>query len=51
MSHPLLNNSTDATKAIWQAVDNAAAKAPAWLREKIEKAPINLPSRKPPDSR
>jgi predicted DNA-binding transcriptional regulator AlpA len=41
MSHLLLNDSTDAAKAIWQAVDNAAAKAPAWLREKIEKAPTN----------
>ncbi len=40
MSRILRNESTPAAKAIWQAVDNAAAKAPQWLKEHIEKAAL-----------
>lgn len=45
MSRTLRNESTDAAKKIWKAVDNAAAKAPTWLREKIEGAPISSEKR------
>lgn len=38
----LRNESTPEGKKIWEAVDNAAAKAPNWLREKIENAPLNI---------
>lgn len=42
MSRLLRNESTEAAREIWRAVDNAAAKAPDWLRKKIEEAPINM---------
>ena len=33
----LRKEDTPEAREIWRAVDNAASKAPDWLREKIEK--------------
>lgn len=38
----LRSESTQAAKDIWLAVDNAAAKAPEWVRTKIQQAPITI---------
>ena len=44
---PLLKNeSTIEARKIWEAVKNAAAKAPDWLLEKVENAPINIKNKK-----
>ena len=37
----LRNESTQEGKNIWRAVDNAAAKAPNWVKKQIESAPIS----------
>lgn len=37
----LRSESTQAARDIWLAVDTAAAKAPEWVRTKIQQAPIN----------
>ncbi|NLW45779.1 MAG: hypothetical protein GXY86_00340 [Firmicutes bacterium] len=36
----LRNESTQEGRNIWRAVDNAAAKAPNWVKKQIEGAPI-----------
>ena len=40
------NESTPEARKIWKDVENAAAKAPDWLREKIENTPINIKNKK-----
>jgi hypothetical protein len=41
MSNRLLRNeSTPEAREIWRAVENAAAKAPDWVKERIEKSVI-----------
>jgi hypothetical protein len=40
MAGILRNDSTEEGRAIWQAVDKAASKAPEWARRKIENAPM-----------
>lgn len=44
------NESTPEARKIWKDVENAAAKAPDWLREKIENAPINIKNKKEIDT-
>jgi hypothetical protein len=40
MAGILRNDSTEEGRAIWQAVDKAASKAPEWARQKNENAPM-----------
>ena len=40
MAGILRNDSTVEGRAIWNAVDKAASKAPEWAKHKIENAPM-----------
>ena len=44
MSQVLRDESTTQGKAMWKAVDTAAAKAPTWVRERIQTIPIQTRS-------
>ena len=47
----LLRDDTPEAKKIWEMVEKAAAKAPDWLREKIEKAVDEKNEQTPPPRR
>lgn len=36
----LRDTSTDEGRVIWRRVDQAAAKAPKWIRERVKQAPM-----------
>lgn len=40
MSSILRNESTEAGREMWRAVDRAASRAPEWIRQKVESAPM-----------
>ncbi len=42
MAGILRNDSTVEGRAIWDAVDKAASKAPEWAKHKIENAPMRI---------
>ena len=44
-SHVLRNESTKTGQEMWRAVDRAASKAPEWIRQRVENAPLKTSGR------